>query len=211
MSDQLTERVLKVIAFTQRISPEKVTLDKSFQELGIDSMDGINILFALENEFDITIPDEQANCMGRFGQFGLIAAREAIRDSGLDWDEVDPETATVITGSCVGGQCTQDVGFVDLYLDDRNRVHPLTIARTMANAGASHISMEFGITGPAYTISTACSSASHAIGQAFWMVRSGAAPLAIAGGSEAPFSFGILKAWEALRVVSPGTCRPFST
>ena len=60
MSDQLTERVLHVIASTQRISPEKVTMDKSFQELGIDSMDGINILFAMENEFDITIPDEQA-------------------------------------------------------------------------------------------------------------------------------------------------------
>jgi acyl carrier protein len=60
MSDQLTQRVLSVIAATQRISPESVTIDKSFQELGIDSMDGINILFAMENEFDITIPDEQA-------------------------------------------------------------------------------------------------------------------------------------------------------
>src|ERR1700736_975994 len=80
----------------------------------------------------------------------------------------------------------------------------------MANAGASQISMEFGITGPAYTISTACCSANHAIGQAFWMVRNGMVDLAIAGGSEAPFSFGILKAWEAMRVVSPETCRPFS-
>jgi Acyl carrier protein len=60
MPDQLTQRILGVIAATQRISPEKVTIDSSFQELGIDSMDGINILFALENEFDITIPDEQA-------------------------------------------------------------------------------------------------------------------------------------------------------
>jgi acyl carrier protein len=60
MSDPLTQRVLACIAATQRISPEKVTIDSSFQELGIDSMDGINILFALENEFDITIPDEQA-------------------------------------------------------------------------------------------------------------------------------------------------------
>jgi nodulation protein E len=89
-------------------------------------------------------------------------------------------------------------------------VHPLTIPKTMANAGASHISMEFGITGPSFTISTACSSAAHAIGQAFWLVRSGATDLAITGGSEAPFSFGILKAWEAMRVVSPDTCRPFS-
>ena len=60
MSDPITQRVLSSIAATQRISPEKVTIDSSFQELGIDSMDGINILFALENEFDITIPDEQA-------------------------------------------------------------------------------------------------------------------------------------------------------
>jgi nodulation protein E len=70
--------------------------------------------------------------------------------------------------------------------------------------------MEFGITGPSFTISTACSSAAHAIGQAYWMIRSGGAELALTGGSEAPFSFGILKAWEAMRVVSPETCRPFS-
>jgi len=60
MSDELTQRILKVIADTQRIPLERVTLDSSFEELGIDSMDGVNILFALENEFDITIPDEAA-------------------------------------------------------------------------------------------------------------------------------------------------------
>jgi nodulation protein E len=110
----------------------------------------------------------------------------------------------------VGGQSTEDVGFQDLYKKGLNRVHPLTIPKTMANAGASHISMEFGITGPSFTFSTACASAAHAIGQAFWMVRSGMTDLAIAGGSEAPFSLGILKAWEAMRVVSTDTCRPFS-
>jgi len=61
-----------------------------------------------------------------------------------------------------------------------------------------------------YTISTACSSSNHAMGQAFWLVRSGAVDAAITGGSEAPFSYGSLKAWEAMRVVSPETCRPFS-
>jgi nodulation protein E len=80
----------------------------------------------------------------------------------------------------------------------------------MSNAGASHIAMELTLTGPAYTISSACSSANHAIGQALWMLRSGQADLALAGGSEAPFSLGLLKAWEAMRVVSPDTCRPFS-
>jgi nodulation protein E len=80
----------------------------------------------------------------------------------------------------------------------------------MANAVASHISMEYGITGPAFTLSTACSSSSHAIGHAFWMVREGLVDLAVTGGSEAPLSFANLKAWEAMRVVSPDTCRPFS-
>ena len=60
MSNELNQRVLTVIATTQRIPIEKVTVDSSFEELGIDSMDGVNILFALENEFNITIPDEAA-------------------------------------------------------------------------------------------------------------------------------------------------------
>src|SRR5712692_7280413 len=154
--------------------------------------------------------DKRADFIDRFAQFAVIAAREAVEHAGIQWTPQLQESAAIITGSCVGGQSTEDAGFVNVYKLGLNRVHPLTIPKTMANAGASHISMEFGITGPSYTISTACSSASHAIGQAFWMVRSGAAPLAITGGSEAPFSFGILKAWEALRVVSPDTCRPFS-
>src|SRR3954468_18261355 len=154
--------------------------------------------------------DRRADFMDRFAQFAVIAAREAVADAGVAWTPELRETAAIVTGACVGGQNTEDTGFVDLYKEGRNRVHPLTIPKTMANAGASHISMEFGVTGPAFTISTACASAAHAIGQAYWMVRSGATDLALTGGSEAPFSLGILKAWEAMRVVSPDTCRPFS-
>lgn len=148
--------------------------------------------------------------LDRFAQFAVIAAREAVRDSGIRFTSAVRERTAVITGSSLGGQSTQELAFENLYRKNMSHPHPLTIARSMANAGASHISMEFGITGPAYTISTACSSATHAIGNAFWMVRSGQAEVAIAGGSEAPFSFGLLKAWEAMRVVSPDTCRPFS-
>ena len=154
--------------------------------------------------------DRRADFLDRFAQFAVIAAREAVANACVEWTEELRETSAIVTGSCVGGQSTEDIGFQDIYKMGHNRVHPLTIPKTMANAGASHISMEFGITGPSFTLSTACSSAAHAIGQAFWMVRSGATDLAIAGGSEAPFSFGILKAWEAMRVVSPDTCRPFS-
>src|SRR5262252_143410 len=154
--------------------------------------------------------DRRADFMDRFAQFAVIAAREAVADAGIVWTPELRETAAIITGSCVGGQATEDIGFHEVYKLGHNRVHPLTIPKTMANAGASHISMEFGVTGPSFTISTACSSAAHAIGQAFCMIRSGITDLAITGGSEAPFSFGILKAWEAMRVVSPDTCRPFS-
>src|SRR5215472_8074176 len=154
--------------------------------------------------------DRRADFIDRFAQFAVIAAREAVQDAGVEWTPELRETAAIVTGSCVGGQSTEDIGFVEVYKNGHNRVHPLTIPKTMANAGASHISMEFGITGPSFTISTACASAGHAIGQVLQMVRSGMTDLAITGGSEAPFSFGILKAWEAMRVVSPETCRPFS-
>ena len=153
---------------------------------------------------------DHARLLDPFSQFAIIAAREAVKDSGVTLTPALCEKAAIVTGSGMGGQSTQDVGFAKLYQSNQGRVDPLIIPRAMANAGASHISMEFGITGPAYTISTACCSANHAIGQAFWMVRNGVVELAIAGGSEAPFSFGLLKAWEAMRVISPDTCRPFS-
>ncbi len=153
---------------------------------------------------------KEAALLDRFAQFALIAAREAVRQAGLEKGSVLFQKAGIVTGSCVGGQTTEDEGFVDLYLRGRPRINPLIIPKTMANAGASRISMEYGIRGPVYTISTACSSSNHAIGQAYWAVRSGMMDLAITGGSEAMFSMGILKAWEAMRVVSPDTCRPFA-
>ena len=152
----------------------------------------------------------QLDVLDRFAQFALIAARQAIHDSGIVFTPELRARTAVITGSSLGGQSTQDAQFVEIYRRNSTRVHPLTIPRTMANAAASHISMEFGISGPAFTLSTACSSANHAIGQAFWMVRNGAAEVAITGGSEAPFSYGLLRAWEAMRVIAPDTCRPFS-
>ena len=146
-----------------------------------------------------------------FSQFAVIAARQAIQNSGITLTLELRENTAIVTGSGLGGQSTLGAGLAKLYLHEPMRIDgPLVIPRAMANAGASHISMEFGITGPAYTVSTACCSANHAIGQAFRMVRDGDVELAIAGGSEAPFGYGLLKAFEAMRVVSPDTCRPFS-
>ena len=154
--------------------------------------------------------DKEIGLLDRFAQFGVIAAREAIAAACIEWTPGLRESTAIVTGSCTGGQTTEDEGFVNLYRNNNPRVNPLTIPRTMENAAASRISFETGVVGPTYTVSTACSSSNHAIGQALWMVRSGAVRMAITGGSEAVFSLGFLKAWEAMRVVSPDTCRPFS-
>jgi nodulation protein E len=146
----------------------------------------------------------------RFAQFSVVAAREALQNSGLELTPELKERSAIVCGSAVGGQAAIEAGFQDLWVEGRGRVHPLTIPKTMSNAGASHIAMDLGMSGPTYTVSTACSSANHAIGQAFRLVRDGEADAAMTGGSESIFNIGMLKAWEAMRVIAPDTCRPFS-
>lgn len=181
----------------------------------IQGMDQWQIRFQNGAEVQGYVPEEhfeaaELGFMDRFAQFAVVAARQAVAEAGIEWTPELRQTTAVIAGSCLGGRAVEETGYWELFHNGRSRVHPLTIPLSMSNAGVSHISMKFGLEGPAYSISTACASASHAIGQAFWMLRSGAAPLAIAGGSEAPFFLGNLKAWEALRVISKDTCRPFS-
>lgn len=145
-----------------------------------------------------------------FSHFGIVSAREAVADSGLEFTDALRDRSGVITGSCLGGKTTENDLYYSLYVEKKERFPPVAIPRAMANAVASHVSMEFGLTGATFTTSTACSSANHAIGQAFWLVRQGTLDIAITGGSEAPICLGNLKAWETMRVVSPDTCRPFS-
>jgi nodulation protein E len=178
--------------------------------MGMNQVRFKNGAAVLGYDADTYFPRKAASFMDRFAQFTVIATREALAQAGVEWTEDLRERTAIITGSCMGGRFTEEMGYWELFHHGRSRVHPLTIPLGMSNAGASHISMEFGLHGPAYTISTACSSSAHAIGNALWMVRSGAAPMALAGGSEAPLFLGGLKAWEAMRVVSPDTCRPFS-
>ena len=126
----------------------------------------------------------------RFAQFSVIAAREALCDSQIELTPELREACAIVCGSAVGGQASLEAGFEDLYVAGRGRVHPLTIPKTMANAGASQISMDLRLSGPTYTVSTACSSSNHAIGQAFRLVRDGDAEMAVTGGSEAPLPSG---------------------
>jgi nodulation protein E len=147
---------------------------------------------------------KQLTLLDRYAQYALVAAREAAAMANrFQFD-------AIVTGCSAGGQDAMDAGFVELYQKGLPRVNPMMVPRVMSNGAASHMAMEFGVQGPVYSVSTACSSANHAIGQAFHMVRSGMYEAALTGGCEAVFSYGFLKAWEAMRVVSPDTCRPFS-
>src|SRR5579862_3146421 len=146
----------------------------------------------------------------RCTQLGLVAAREAIAASGLDFRAGLGARTAAIIGSGVGGQATQDENYYRLYAEGAKRLHPFTIPKLMVNAPCCHITMEHGITGPSFVVASACSSANHAIGVAFQMVRAGMVEAAVTGGTESVFTFGTLKGWEALRVMAPDTCRPFS-
>jgi nodulation protein E len=163
-------------------------------------------------DFDETqhFDDKMLLWLDPFSLYGIVSAREAIADSGIEFDEALKERAGVITGNCLGGKTTEGELYRKLYAEGQQRFPPTTIPRAMANAVSSHVGMEFGLTGATFTTTTACSSANHAIGQAFWLVRQGTLDVAVAGGSEAPICLGNLKAWETMRVVSPDTCRPFS-
>ncbi|HEU5020492.1 MAG TPA: beta-ketoacyl synthase N-terminal-like domain-containing protein, partial [Bryobacteraceae bacterium] len=80
--------------------------------------------------------------LDRFAQFAVIAGREAVRHSGIEWTPELRESTAIVTGSCIGGQSTEDKGFVEVYRRGRPRPHPMTIPKTMANAGASALAME---------------------------------------------------------------------
>ncbi|KIQ68755.1 3-oxoacyl-(acyl-carrier-protein) synthase [Wenxinia marina DSM 24838] len=153
---------------------------------------------------------QQLALCDRFTQFALIAARQAMAQSGL---VVEGELETrmgVVLGTSGGGLTTTDDNYRAVYEEGKTRVHPFVVPRLMNNAATAHVSMEFGLQGPSFTVSTACASSNHAMGQAFHMVRSGMAPAMLTGGSEAMLCFGGIKAWEGLRVMSREACRPFS-
>jgi nodulation protein E len=145
----------------------------------------------------------------RFTQFALVAAREAVKQSGLVLTGDLARQCAVIVATGIGGQTTQDEGFKRLYGENADRIPPLSVPRAMPSAATSHVSMEFGLRGPSFGVTSACASSNHALAIAFDMVRLGRVPAALAGGSEACLTLGAIKGWEALRVMSPDGCRPF--
>jgi len=161
-------------------------------------------------------PSKRLDLLDRFAQFALLAAGQAMESSGLQIKEEDRPRFGVVIGSGMGGAQGLDNGYLNLYAKQATRLHPFTIPRIMHNAPVSQICMEYGAQGPSFATATACSSAGHAIGEAFHLIRFGLADVMLAGGSDAPITYGMMRSWESVRVLAMGNgdpsraCRPFS-
>lgn len=153
---------------------------------------------------------QQLSFCDRYTQFALIAAKEAINQSGFKVKSSNCEQVGVIIGNSGGGLQTLDQNYRNVFRHQKKRLHPFIVPKLMANAASSQISIRYNIKGPSFTVSAACASSNHAMGQAFKLIQTGQLCASITGGSESMLCFGGLKAWEGLRVMSNTKCRPFS-
>jgi 3-oxoacyl-[acyl-carrier-protein] synthase II len=172
-----------------------------------------SVTLAGEDHFE---PAKQ-RMLDRFSQLALVAANQALADACSGIDLPDRSRAGVFVGTGMGGTHSMDDGYKTLYADGSDRIKPFTVLMGMHNAAAAWIGMEHDIRGPNLTYSTACSSSTIAIGEAWQRIARGELDLAIAGGAEAPLSNGSLKAWEALHTLASidpddasTSCKPFS-
>jgi nodulation protein E len=177
-----------------------------FADDGVERMAAPASSFRGEDHFS----ESDLRLLDRNVQFALVAAREAVAKAGPVFEGEGGRQSAIIIGTGIGGMATLEENYHRLYGLKKDRLHPFTIPRLISNAAASHAAIAFGVTGPVLAISSACSSSNHAIGEAFTMIRSGRVEAALAGGTEACITWGCLKAWEALRVISRDVPRPFS-
>ncbi|MCZ4093215.1 beta-ketoacyl-[acyl-carrier-protein] synthase family protein [Sinorhizobium psoraleae] len=156
------------------------------------------------------ICQKQLSSMDRFSLLAVLAAREAVAQAGLSCDDWNAHRygATVGVGIC-GSEAVEE-NYRALLLSGAKRTGILTIPRVMPGAAAGQVSMHLGLRGPVFGVTSACASANNAIASAVDQIRLGRADVMLAGGSDAPLVWGVLKSWEALRVLAPDTCRPFS-
>jgi len=160
---------------------------------------------------------KQVPILDRVNQFALAAASQAWKDSELSLDAKEKERAGVYIGCSMGGANTIEDLYDQLFKHNANRVKPLTVLMIMNNASASYISIEYGLSGPCLTLSTACASSASAIGEAFRQIRDGYVDVMLAGGAEAFLTYGGFRSWESLRVLAvedpedpSKSCKPFS-
>ena len=161
------------------------------------------------------VDTKSARRMDRYSQFAMVAADQAVKDSGADLARLDPFRVGVILGTGIGGLAEFEVGYSTLKARGPDRVSPFTIAKMIANSGAGNISIRYGLRGPNTTVSTACSSAAHAIGDAMRQIAYGFADVMVTGGTEAAITDMGVTGFVACRALSernddpPRASRPF--
>jgi 3-oxoacyl-[acyl-carrier-protein] synthase II len=178
---------------------------------------GPSIGATVETPVCARIPETRLGKLDRVSYLALVAAIQAVEDSGIDFDQENRGRCGVSVGTGMGGAATTDAGYHTLYAERSDRIKPFTVIAAMTNAAAAWIGLEYALVGPNLTYSTACSSSAVSIGEAAERIRTGRADVMIAGGAEAPLTPGVLRAWDAMRTLArpdkanPGaSCRPFS-
>ncbi len=160
---------------------------------------------------DREISKRHRTTMSKFGMLAVMAAAEALEDAGLDGEDAfDPTRTGVVVGAGIFGADAADRAYLDILRDGKKRTEIFAIPKVMPSSPSVHISMVFGIKGPTYSLASACSSANNAIASALDLLRAGRVDVVLAGGSETPVTFGILKTWESMRILAKTGCRPFS-
>jgi nodulation protein E len=146
--------------------------------------------------------------LDRFSILALVAAQQALAQSGLSMDRYGGRTGCIIGVGIAGWEAIEE-SYRQVFLEGLHRTNIYTVPRVMPSAPASQVSMALGVRGPVFATSSACASSNHAIATALWLLRSGVMDAALVGGTDAPLVYGVLHSWEGLRVLAPDTCRPF--
>lgn len=148
------------------------------------------------------ISAKESKRMDRYAQFAVQAGGEAVDDSGIDFDAEDRSRCAVVIGSGIGGLLTLEEQHIRLLEKGARKVSPFTIPRMMINAAGGHLAIMYGLSGPNFSVVTACASAAHAMGESLKMIRSGDADIVITGGSEAALTTIGLGSFCALKGLS---------
>lgn len=149
------------------------------------------------------IDNVQAERVDRYAQFALVAAKEALADSGLQMGKEKPHRVGVIVGAGMGGMVMGEREITQLYQQQRpHRVHPNFIPVITLNSASGIVAMAYGAKGPNFTISTACSSSAHALGQAMQCIREGRADVVITIGADASITPLVFAGFCSLRALS---------
>jgi 3-oxoacyl-[acyl-carrier-protein] synthase II len=200
--------------------PRLMAAESGIRLITADGPRGQYSIIAASVEFDPVQyfpPPQKTDNLDRVSQFSIVTAAMAVKDSAIQFTDDGKRRSGVSWGTGMGAANSLEDSYKQVLLHDPDRLKPLTVLTVMNNAPPSHIAIQHGLSGPNLTYSCACSSSAVAIGEACRQIRHGYADAMIAGGAEAPLSFGLIKAWEAMRVLAipnranpSASCRPFS-